>query len=232
MQAARFPGEGTHLARYASRLNAVEINSSFYRPHQQRTYAKWASQVPDGFRFAVKFPREATHLSRLREPGAVIEEFAGQVGALGDRLGPILVQLPPGLAFESDVAGDFFARLREHFDGAIVCEPRHATWFTDELDDFWLRFEVSRVAADPARIAEAAIAAGAGPVRYWRLHGTPRVYYDAYGEERLEAWAAAMSEANAEGWDVWAIMDNTAMGHALGDALCLDAMLAGCPAKG
>ncbi|TZF87701.1 DUF72 domain-containing protein [Cognatilysobacter lacus] len=226
-QAAQFPGEGTHLERYASRFIAVEINSSFYRPHQSRTYAKWAGQVPDGFRFAVKFPRAVTHLSRLREPAAVIDEFAGQVDGLGDRLGPVLVQLPPSLAFEPQIAGEFFARLRERIDGAVVCEPRHASWFTDELDDFWKRYQVGRVAADPARVPEAAIAAGAGPVRYWRLHGSPRVYYDAYGEGRLQAWAAAMRDASDAGSNVWVVMDNTAMGHATDDALQLEAMLPG-----
>src|SRR5689334_17993997 len=98
-QATLFPGEGSHLERYARRFNAVEINSSFYRPHQPRTYAKWAAQVPDGFRFAVKFPRAVTHQSRLREPDETVSAFATQVRELGDRLGPILVQLPPSLAF-------------------------------------------------------------------------------------------------------------------------------------
>ena len=63
--AGRFPGGGTHLARYAGRLPAVEINSSFYRPHRPATYARWAASVPEDFRFAVKVPKDATHARRL-----------------------------------------------------------------------------------------------------------------------------------------------------------------------
>ncbi|GAB2522060.1 DUF72 domain-containing protein [Lysobacter humi (ex Lee et al. 2017)] len=223
--ATAFPGPGTHLERYARRFRAVEINSSFYRPHQPKTYAKWASQVPDGFRFAVKFPRAATHESRLREPGAIVDAFALQVAELGDRLGPVLVQLPPSLHFDAPVADAFFAAIRERIATPVVCEPRHASWFAPELDAFWVRHAVARVAADPARVPEAAIAAGAGPVRYWRLHGSPAVYYDAYGESRLAPWADDIRAARDAGFECWVILDNTALGHAPVDAMRLQAML-------
>ena len=224
-QAAQFPGEGTHLARYARRFAAVEINSSFYRPHQPKTYAKWAASVPDGFRFAVKCPRAATHDLRLRGADEVVDRFASEVSALGDRLGPVLVQLPPSLAFDADVASAFFDHLRTRFDGPIVCEPRHATWFAPALDAFWSRYEVGRVAADPARVPEAAVASGGGRVRYWRLHGSPHVYYDAYGEARLRAWADDVRAALDAGHETWVILDNTAIGHAPIDAMSLEAML-------
>ena len=224
--ATLFDGDGTHLQRYARRFDAVEINSSFYRPHRPATYAKWAASVPDGFRFAVKFPRAVTHDTRLRDPGETIDAFASQVEALGDRLGPVLVQLPPSLAFDDAVASTFFTMLRERVAAPVVCEPRHVTWFAPELDDFWPRFDVSRVAADPARVPEAARVAGAGPVRYWRLHGSPRVYYDAYGEQRLAVWADAVRRERAAGADCWVILDNTAMGEATHDAMRLQALFA------
>lgn len=226
-QAEFFPDEGTHLERYARRFNAVEINSSFYRPHQPRTYAKWAGQVPDGFRFAVKFPRAVTHQSRLREPDEVVAAFASQVRELGDRLGPVLVQLPPSLAFDADLAGAFFDTLESHLDAAIVCEPRHPTWFEPSVDAFWARHGVGRVAADPARVPEAAIAGGAGRVRYWRLHGSPRIYYDAYGEARLQPWVDAVRAARDAGMETWTILDNTALGHATLDAMRFEAMVRG-----
>lgn len=226
-QASLFPGEGTHLQRYARRFGAVEINSSFYRPHQPKTYAKWAAQVPDGFRFAVKFPRAVTHESRLRDPAGTIAAFAAQVGELGDRLGPVLVQLPPSLAFDAPLAAAFFDALRDALDAPIVCEPRHASWFVPALDAFWESTGVARVAADPARVPEAAVAAGSGPVRYWRLHGSPRIYYDAYGEAGLAPWANAIRGARDAGFDCWVILDNTALGHATLDAIRLEAMLEG-----
>lgn len=220
-----FPGEGTHLQRYARRLGCVEINSSFYRPHQRRTYERWAASVPDGFRFAVKFPRQATHEARLHEPGAIVEVFADQVEGLGERLGPVLVQLPPSLAFQPEVADAFFCALRARMPGALVCEPRHASWFEPAVDALWARHRVGRVAADPARLPQAAAPGGAGEVAYWRLHGSPKIYYDAYGSARLRPWAAAMQQARAEGREVWAILDNTALGHAYADAFELERML-------
>ena len=226
-KADAFPGEGTHLARCARRFSCVEINSSFYRPHQRRTYERWAASVPAHFRFAVKFPKQVTHLARLHAPEEAIDAFAGQVEGLGDRLGPILVQLPPSLAFDEPVADAFFAALRRRFEDAIVCEPRHATWFSPALDAFWARHRVGRVGADPARVPPAAVPGGAGGVAYWRLHGSPTIYYDAYGEARLATWAEAMRAARARGDEVWAILDNTALGHAIDDAMTLERLLAG-----
>src|SRR5687768_16375503 len=95
----QFPETGTHLQRYAQRLNAVEINSSFYRPHQPATYERWAASVPAGFRFSVKVPKTITHESRLRSCDALLASFLAQATGLGDKLGCLLVQLPPSLAF-------------------------------------------------------------------------------------------------------------------------------------
>lgn len=224
-RAQAFPGEGTHLERYARRLRCVEINSSFYRPHQPRTYARWAESVPEDFRFAVKFPRAVSHEARLRDPAAAIDAFAAQVAALGPRLGPVLVQLPPSLAYDAAVAHAFFAAMRARLEGAVVCEPRHASWYAPTVDALWQRYGIGRVAADPARLPEAAHAAGGGRVAYWRLHGSPRTYYDAYGPARLAPWADAMRAAREAGREVWAILDNTALGHAIDDAIHLEAML-------
>src|SRR5438105_5270868 len=114
-----FPAHGTHLERYARRFPAVEINSSFYRPHRPATYARWAASVPPDFRFAVKVPREITHERRLVETADVLERFLGEVQELGDRLGPVLVQLPPRLVCKAAVARQFFTACRERFAGQI-----------------------------------------------------------------------------------------------------------------
>src|SRR5574341_2571121 len=88
--AALFPPSGSHLARYAQRLAAVEINSSFHRPHRRATYERWAAAVPDRFAFAVKAPKEITHRLRLADAGSALEAFLAQAGGLGDKLGPLL----------------------------------------------------------------------------------------------------------------------------------------------
>ncbi|TNC49769.1 DUF72 domain-containing protein, partial [Rubellimicrobium rubrum] len=127
-----FPTTGSHLERYGQVFGAAEINSSFYKPHRRSTYERWATSVPQTFRFAVKVPKAITHERRLREAGDLLDRFLSEVSGLGSKLGPLLVQLPPSLAFEPEVADGFFQDLRQRTDGAIVCEPRHLSWFTPE----------------------------------------------------------------------------------------------------
>jgi uncharacterized protein YecE (DUF72 family) len=149
---AALTGEGeSMLARYATRFSAVEINSSFYRPHQQRTYERWAASVPAGFRFSVKLPKAVSHDAALRGCGPALDRFLEETAGLGRRLGGLLLQLPPSHAFDARVAAGFFGLLRRRTDTPVVCEPRHASWFTPQAEALLGRHSVARVAADPAR---------------------------------------------------------------------------------
>src|SRR3954469_14763579 len=91
--AAPFPTTGSHLERYGAVFNAVEINSSFYRPHRRATYERWAASVPADFRFAVKVPKAVTHEHRLKDVGDRLDRFIAEVGGLGPTRGPLLVQM-------------------------------------------------------------------------------------------------------------------------------------------
>lgn len=219
------PGAGSHLERYARRLPAVEINSSFYRPHRPATYARWAASVPPGFRFAVKMPRTITHERRLADVTEPLDGFLGQIEALGETLGPLLVQLPPSLSFDATRATAFFAALRNRFDGAVVCEPRHATWFSDDVDVMLSAFRVARVAADPALSPRAAKPGGWRGLAYHRLHGSPVMYSSPYAAAALAAMADSLRSACSQGQDAWCIFDNTALGHAAGNALSVSDLL-------
>lgn len=221
---AQFPGEGTHLARYARRLPAVEVNSSFYRHHRRTQYAKWASEVPEDFRFAVKLPRWLTHDQRLRGHEG-LDDFLEEVHGLGDRLGPLLVQLPPSLDFEEEHVETFLEALRARFDGGVVCEPRHAGWFDGRADEMLERFAVSRVAVDPAPV-ESADRPGGWPGRvYTRLHGRPQRFHSAYSREFLDGLSADLRRRSREA-DTWCIFNNTATEAGLENALTLHAALA------
>lgn len=214
----RFPSEGTHLARYAARLPAVEINSSFYRPHRAATYARWAASVPPGFRFSVKLPRAVTHERGLADAAAALDAFLPGPAALGEALGCLLVQLPPSLALDRAVAEAFCAALRERHAGHVVVEPRHASWFGAEGDALLSGWRMGRVAADPARVPAAAVPGGWPGTVYYRLHGSPRIYYSNYEDAALDALVAPLRDAPA---GAWCIFDNTALGAATGNALDL-----------
>jgi uncharacterized protein YecE (DUF72 family) len=220
----KFPQVGTHLERYAAVFNAVEINSCFYRAHRFGTYERWAASVPETFRFAVKLPKAITHEARLIDAGPALDRFLAETAGLGAKRGPILVQIPPSFSFDGAVAMRFFGELRERFDGDIVFEPRHETWFTSDVESLLVDHRVARVGADPARVP-AAVPGGYDRIAYLRLHGSPRVYYSAYPVEALERITASL-EKNADlGISSWCIFDNTALGAATADALTVRSLL-------
>lgn len=218
----------SHLARYATRFDVVEINSSFYRPHRVTTYRRWAESVPPDFRFAVKLPRQISHEARLVGAGDVLERFLDEVSGLGPKLGGILVQLPPSLALDVRVAEAFFSLLRGRCDVPVACEPRHASWFQPHAAALWEAFSITRVAADPARLPDAASPAGPLDARwsYWRWHGSPRMYYSRYEQPALHGLAAQLLQRGRPGSPAWCIFDNTAAGHAVEDAARLQQLVA------
>lgn len=222
--APQFPGEGSHLERYARVLPAVEINSSFYRPHRAATYARWRDSVPASFRFSVKLPREITHVRRLHEVSRDTDEFLDAASNLGDRFGCLLVQMPPSLAFDAGSAAALFAQLRERLGAAIACEPRHQSWFGPEAAELLSRFDIARVLADP-QVAVAPSPALYQDVVYVRLHGSPVIYHSDYPPAYLQENAARLIEHHKQGRQVWCIFDNTASGAAVPNALATSSLV-------
>lgn len=221
---SEFPAEGFALERYAARFSCAEVNSSFYRSHRSSTWTRWAALVPEAFRFAVKVPRAITHERSLRDCGEPIARLLDETAGLGDKLGVLLVQLPPRLVYDADVVEAFFADLVSRTRARVVCEPRHASWFEAEADRYLAALGISRVAADPARVAGADIPGGARDFSYWRLHGSPVIYRSPYGGERLDALVPLLQDAASTG-PAWCIFDNTAAMAAVGDALALEKRL-------
>lgn len=214
------PGDSA-LARYATRFEVAEINSSFYRPHQRTTYARWAATVPSEFRFSVKLPRTISHDSGLVGVGPLLDRFLDEVGGLGRTLGALLLQLPPSLALDTRRAGSFFRALRRRTPVPVVCEPRHASWFSAQAEALLQRHAISRAAVDPARVAAAALPGGAQGWRYWRWHGSPRMYYSDYPDAALANLAAHLVQYPGQAQAPWVIFDNTAHGFAIANALRL-----------
>jgi len=223
--AAAFPTEGTALERYSRVFNGVEVNSSFHRPHQASTWAKWAASVPEHFRFAAKIPKTITHQAKLVDVDTLIEQFAREVEQLGSKLKLLLVQLPPKLAFDAAVAERFFNDLRRSIGAEIVCEPRNISWFDDDADAMLRHLRVARAAADPALSPVASVPGGWRGLAYWRLHGSPKMYRSSYDDEAVEMYARHIRAAIDDGLDAWCMFDNTAASAATANALSLMAKL-------
>lgn len=211
--------------RYAARLNAVEINSSFYRPHRRGTYERWRDSIPERFRFAAKLPKSITHDARLESTNPLVEAFLAQVHGLDHKLGVLLVQLPPSLSFTAGIAVRFFDHLQAQTNAAVACEPRHASWFMPDANDLLAERGIARVAADPAPAPGAGEPGGAEKLIYYRLHGAPRMYWSAYSEAELTRIEELLRRHAKNGADVWCIFDNTAAGAATTNALTLSERL-------
>lgn len=216
--AGEFAGKGSSLERYASRFDVAEINSSFHRPHRLSTWERWRDNVPSNFRFSVKLPKAITHQAKLAECEELLDEFIAQAHTLAGKLAVILVQLPPKLELDPAVAQDFFTALRSRTQAELVCEPRNASWFTDEADALLRAMRVARVAADPPICDAAAKPGGWRGIDYWRLHGSPVIYRSSYNG-RIDTYANALLAPGAN--ERWCIFDNTASSAGAGDALAL-----------
>lgn len=220
-----FPEQGSHLERYAAVFNAVEINSSFYRPHRPATYARWRASVPASFRFSVKMPRTITHQLRLQNCDDALLRFLEEAGHLEEKFGCLLVQLPPSLQFDETVAIRFFDMLRSRTNADLVCEARHRSWFGSAADTILDAFHIARVKADPM-IVECDADSHAN-IMYARLHGSPVIYHSTYSDAYLNDLSHELRDHLRNGRrTAWCIFDNTASGAAIPNALSLQARIA------
>jgi uncharacterized protein YecE (DUF72 family) len=210
----------TQLERYATYFDCVEINSSFYRSHRITTFSRWADCVPAEFRFAVKLPKTITHVRRLVSCADEVTRFCATVAGLKDKLGALLVQLPPSLVYDEAAATATFGQLRHASSAAIVCEARHPSWLGPEVDQVFRAAGVARVFADPPIDPLLQPVLAAKSFSYLRLHGQPRRYYSAYSSEYLAGLASRLRPARG-GAGAWCIFDNTASGAAWPNALQL-----------
>ena len=200
-------------------FNAVEINSTFHRPHRASTFTRWAESVPASFRFCVKLPRTMTHDHRLVRTRGLMDAFLADLEPISAQVGCLLVQLPPSLELAPRSARAFFVALRERFAGGIAVEPRHVSWFTPGVDRLLDALRVARVVADPLRSPSGAQPGGWTGMAYFRLHGSPRVYYSSYDNEFLDRLAGRLRSLQDQGIPCWCIFDNTTLGAGTANAL-------------
>ncbi|HLL21075.1 MAG TPA: DUF72 domain-containing protein [Kofleriaceae bacterium] len=206
-------------------FDALEINGSFYTQIKPETYARWRTETPEGFTFALKGHRFVTHYKRLRQCDESIERLRAQSEPLGDKLHAVIWQLPSNFGVDLARLDDFLRALRGWPGVRHALELRHKSWFTDEV-------------AAHMRDENVAVCMGDAPdfplwrevtsdLVYLRLHGHTRKYASSYSVPNLRAWAADIERWIGEGRDVHVYFDNDAEGHAVRNALTLRTILDG-----
>ena len=215
----------TKWLEYSARnLWTIEVNATFYHEMKESTYKKWRESTPPGFCLAVKASRFITHIRRLRDVEEPLKRFLGSVSALGDKLGPVLFQLPPSLAFDAATLEEFGTALHNATQSSdyslpagtrYVIEPRHASWMEDEALACLRRLGIGFCISDtggryPYREAVTSDFA------YIRLHGPTTLYASSYSDAQLKAWATRIASLNT---DVYIYFDNSFKAYAPHNAL-------------
>jgi uncharacterized protein YecE (DUF72 family) len=204
------------LEHYAARFPTVENNSAFYRLPSLETFKSWRERTPDGFVMAVKASRYLTHIKRLREPAEPVRRFMESAAGLGDRLGPVLVQLPPNLP----VAVDRLAECLDQFPAGVrvAVEPRHDSWWIDEVREVLTVHDAALCWTDVL---------GRPRTRVWRtakwgylrMHEGAALPWPRYGDQALQSWSRRIAETWPEGADVYVYFNNDPGGAAVRDAV-------------
>jgi uncharacterized protein YecE (DUF72 family) len=208
------------LEYYAARFNTVEINSTFYRLPEAPAFAKWASQAPPEFVYAVKASRFLTHMKKLKDPEEPLDRFLERADHLHAALGPVLFQLPPHWPVNIERLRTFLEALpRRH---RYVIEFREPSWYAAEVMALLQRHHVALCLHDMRGSTSERIITG--PFVYVRFHGVEK-YSGSYSDRTLDEWANWLSAALAAAIPVYAYFNNDMGGHAPRDAVRLRARL-------
>jgi uncharacterized protein YecE (DUF72 family) len=192
------------LEHYAAEFATVEVNNTFYRLPERSTFEEWAARTPADFIFAMKASRYLTHIRRLKEPVEPVRRMLDHARGLGEKLGPVLLQLPPNLAADAERLKETLARFPRRV--RVAFEPRHTSWFTDEV------YEV--LAARNAALCLTDRLGKRGPVHrtadwyFLRFHeGTARPH-PCYGDRALAGWAGRLAEQWPKAADGYVFFNN------------------------
>ncbi|MDI6853118.1 MAG: DUF72 domain-containing protein [Deltaproteobacteria bacterium] len=210
------------LKFYCQKFHTTEINNSFYRLPESSTLKTWKDTVPSDFIFAAKASRYITHMKKLKDPEESLAKFMERMTDLGEKLGPILFQLPPHWSFNAERLRSFLAALPQNFRFAL--EFRDPRWINDEtfqvLADRGAAFCIFEIAGylSPKEVTADFV--------YIRLHGPDGAYAGSYDRETLAKWARDIRAWTDRGKDVFCYFDNDQAGYAAQNALELQEMLA------
>jgi uncharacterized protein YecE (DUF72 family) len=207
------------LAEYVRRFSTVEIDSTFYGTPRRSTVDRWRELAPERFLFAAKFPREITHDKALVDAGRDAEAFVGTMQRLGDRLGPLLLQLPPTFdAGSAETLDRFLQRLPQGPRYAV--EVRHRSWLRSELPDLLRERGCALTLVDSPGMPRQDVATA--PFSYIRLLGDRREFPSGHTEVRknrdedLLWWSGVVDRFLAEGRTVFVYANDHYQNHSPG----------------
>ena len=181
------------LPYYAARFPTVEINYTFYRMPNEKLVNGWAAQTPAPFKLTLKAPRRITHDNRLKNTGDLVRAFCGVAGALGDKLGALLFQLPPSLKKDLAVFDAFLEELPPRAPAAF--EFRHDSWLGDDVFDRLRKRNVALCVADSEKMST--------PVRMTADYAYFRLRDEGYTSDDIKTWADTIARETAASRDVF-----------------------------
>jgi uncharacterized protein YecE (DUF72 family) len=210
------------LEHYSRQFDCVEVNNAFYRLPEKSVFESWCEQTPEGFVVAVKASRYLSHIRRLRDPAEPVARLTDRAAGLGHRLGPYLLQLPPNLRAEPQRLDECLARFPS--SARVAVEPRHESWWTDEIREMLTRHEAALCWADrdSRPVTPLWVTADWGYVRLHHGTATPR---PTYGRHALASWLDRIGEAwppsGSTSPDVFVFFNNDPGGAAVRNARTL-----------
>ncbi|GAB3200000.1 uncharacterized protein YecE (DUF72 family) [Pontibacter aydingkolensis] len=213
------------LSYYATHFNATEINSSFYHFTMAKTIEKWMATTPPYFKFAPKLHQDITHKRKFEEVEEPLEKFMSRWRLMGERLGPVLVQIAGSFRYDRLTAEEFYRTIREkHPNLAFALEARHVSWFTDESLNLMREYDITAVMASAGKRFPGTEVSTTNTI-YLRLHGDEKMYTSSYSDEKLERYAFMVKDWLEDGKEVWVFFNNTVLGNAVTDARRLRQMI-------
>ena len=205
------------LEFYATHFTTVELNNSFYRLPSEAAFATWHDSSPSNFTFAVKVSRFITHIKRLRNSEEAVETFVSRAKILGEKLGPLLYQLPPNMHRNDEVLDSFLSTLPQGMKH--VFEFRHQSWLEDKVFEILHKYNTGFCVFDMPGLPCPLVATA--DFAYIRFHGSTGLYWSCYSDEELAGWAKRLATLGANLEAIYIYFNNDAEAFAVRNAITL-----------
>jgi len=209
--------KGEWLKFYASHFNTVELNSSFYRLPSESAFAVWYNSSPANFTFAVKVSRFITHIKRLKDTEEAVNKFTNRARILGEKLGPLLYQIPPSMHRNDEVLDSFLSTLPRGMKH--VFEFRHQSWLEEEVFQILRKYNAGFCVFDMPSVSCPVVATA--DFAYVRFHGSTGLYFSCYSDEELADWTRKLTSLASNLETIYIYFNNDAEAFAVRNAMTL-----------